>query len=165
MKRTLSIMAACALCIPSAAYISACSPQEEERSIYTITAAYDGADTLTGSVELNYLNDTENALDCLKFNLWGNAFREGAKHPAAEGLTSSSCGGMEITEVRGGTWSVGGEDENILEVTLPQTLENIVGIFAHNLRLYAAGQPLDNQMSRTQRYVSADTPGRRLTNE
>ena len=49
--------------------------------------------------------------------------------------------------------------------SLPQTLENIVGIFAHNLRLYAAGQPLDNQMSRTQRYVSADTPGRRLTNE
>ena len=122
MKRTLSIMAACALCIPSAAYISACSPQEEERSIYTITAAYDGADTLTGSVELNYLNDTENALDCLKFNLWGNAFREGAKHPAAEGLTSSSCGGMEITEVRGGTWSVGGEDENILEVVLGEPL-------------------------------------------
>lgn len=49
--------------------------------------------------------------------------------------------------------------------SLPQTLENIVGIFAHNLRLYAAGQPLDNQMSRTQRYVSADTPGRRLTSE
>ena len=122
MKRTLCIMAACALCIPSAAYISACSPQEEERSIYTITAAYDGADTLTGSVELNYLNDTENALDCLKFNLWGNAFREGAKHPAAEGLTSSSCGGMEMTEVRGGTWSVGGEDENILEVVLGEPL-------------------------------------------
>ena len=122
MKRTLCITAACALCIPSAAYISACAPQEEERSIYTITAAYDGADTLTGSVELNYLNDTENALDCLKFNLWGNAFREGARHPAAEGLTSSSCGGMEITEVRGGTWSVGGGDENILEIVLGEPL-------------------------------------------
>ena len=46
--------------------------------------------------------------------------------------------------------------------SLPKTLENIVGIFAHNLRRYANGEPLDNQMSRTTHYVSADTPGERL---
>lgn len=49
--------------------------------------------------------------------------------------------------------------------SLPRTLENIVEIFAHNLRRFAAGQTLDNQMSRRTRYVSADTPGRRLTCE
>ena len=49
--------------------------------------------------------------------------------------------------------------------SLPRTLENIVGIFAHNLRRYATGQTLDNQMSRTTHYVSADTPGQRLVCE
>jgi len=49
--------------------------------------------------------------------------------------------------------------------SLPRTLDNIVEIFAHNLRRFAAGQTLDNQMSRTTRYVSGDTPGRRLTCE
>lgn len=46
--------------------------------------------------------------------------------------------------------------------SLPRTLENIVGIFAHNLYRYAAGQTLDNQMSRITHYVSTDTPGERL---
>ena len=49
--------------------------------------------------------------------------------------------------------------------SLPRTLENIVGIFAHNLRRFASGQTLDNQMSRRTRYVSAEMPGRRLTCE
>ena len=49
--------------------------------------------------------------------------------------------------------------------SLPRTLENIVGIFTHNLRRYATGQTLDNQMSRTTHYVSADTPGQRLVCE
>ena len=49
--------------------------------------------------------------------------------------------------------------------SLPRTLENIVNIFAHNLRRYAAGETLDNQMSRTTHYVSADTPGHRLVCE
>lgn len=49
--------------------------------------------------------------------------------------------------------------------SLPRTLENIVDIFAHNLQRFAAGQPLDNQVSRATRYVSEDTPGNRLTCE
>lgn len=38
--------------------------------------------------------------------------------------------------------------------SLPKTLDNIVDIFAHNLRRYAAGQPLDNQMDRRTQYAS-----------
>ena len=35
-----------------------------------------------------------------------------------------------------------------------ETLDNIVDIFAHNLKRYAAGQPLDNQMDRRTQYAS-----------
>ena len=38
--------------------------------------------------------------------------------------------------------------------SLPKTLDNIVDIFVHNLKRYAAGQPLDNQMDRTTQYAS-----------
>ena len=38
--------------------------------------------------------------------------------------------------------------------SLPRTLDNIVDIFVHNLRRYAAGQPLDNQMDRKTQYAS-----------
>ncbi len=46
--------------------------------------------------------------------------------------------------------------------SLPQTLENIVQIFAVNLRHAAAGEALDNQIPRTARYVTGEAPGRRL---
>lgn len=49
--------------------------------------------------------------------------------------------------------------------SLPQTKENIVQLFAHNLRRYAAGEVLDNQVSRSGGYVTADTPGSRLVCE
>lgn len=46
--------------------------------------------------------------------------------------------------------------------SLPKTLDNIVGIFVHNLRRYAAGQQPDNLVDPTARYVSG---GNRLTCE
>lgn len=46
--------------------------------------------------------------------------------------------------------------------SLPKTLDNIVGIFVHNLRRYAAGQQPDNLVDPTARYVSG---GHRLTCE
>lgn len=46
--------------------------------------------------------------------------------------------------------------------SLPRTLDNIVAIFARNLGHYMRGEVLDNQVSRTTRYVSADTAGQRL---
>ena len=38
--------------------------------------------------------------------------------------------------------------------SLPKTLDNIVDIFIHNLKRYAEGLPLDNQVSRTTRYAA-----------
>ena len=46
--------------------------------------------------------------------------------------------------------------------SLAKTLDNIVEIFIHNLKLYAAGQPVDNQFSRTTHYVSGGSGGQRL---
>lgn len=46
--------------------------------------------------------------------------------------------------------------------SLPRTLDNIVDIFARNLCHYLNGETLDNQVSRSTRYVSDDTAGQRL---
>ncbi len=46
--------------------------------------------------------------------------------------------------------------------SLPKTLDNIVDIFIHNLKRYAAGQPLDNQVSRSTRYAADQNGGHRL---
>ena len=62
----------------------------------------------------------------MKFNLYGNAFREGAKHaPVSSAYTNKAYydgvnyGSMTVQEVENCTgWNVGGEDKNILTVTL-----------------------------------------------
>ena len=46
--------------------------------------------------------------------------------------------------------------------SLPKTLDNIVDIFVHNLKRYAEGLPLDNQVNRTTRYAAAQNGGHRL---
>ncbi len=46
--------------------------------------------------------------------------------------------------------------------SLPRTLDNIVEIFAHNLKRYMAGEPVDNQVSRVTHYVSGEMAGHRL---
>lgn len=126
MKRTICIISACAICAFVAAPLAACAPQNDEQSsIYRITAQYDGGNALTGRVELDYFNDTDNALDSLCFNLWGNAYRQGAQYaPVSAEMNAQayyngeSYGGMTITDAAGGQWQVRGEDENILEIAL-----------------------------------------------
>ena len=46
--------------------------------------------------------------------------------------------------------------------SLPKTLDNIVDIFIHNLKRYAEGLPLDNQVDRTTRYAADQNGGHRL---
>lgn len=46
--------------------------------------------------------------------------------------------------------------------SLPNTLDNIVDIFLHNLKKYRDGQPLDNQVSRKTMYASEAPAGERL---
>lgn len=120
----------CAVLAVSAAAASitftACKPKESELSAYDIYASYDEeTNTLTGSEKFTYYNDTENEIGDLKFNLFGNAFRESAKYKPVSQVYSSayyagaSYGAMSVEEVENcAGWEVGGEDENILTVTL-----------------------------------------------
>ena len=146
MKKFLSLLiAVCA--IISVTAISACKKKESDKTCYDIFAVYDAAEsTLTGTVKLDFYNDTENEIVDLKFNMYGNAFREGAKYaPVSDTYKSKayyageSYGGMEITNVENcAGWNVGGEDENILSVTLQNSVfpeETVSVTISYTLRL------------------------------
>ena len=88
---------------------------------------------LTGKQSVDFYNDTETSLKELKFNLFGNAFRKGAKYsPISAQYTSRaypngmSYGDMQIKSVKHDQidleFSVGGEDLNVLTVCLPDEL-------------------------------------------
>lgn len=96
----------------------------EEGTLYRIEGEYDPeTGTLSATLDLTYRNDTGEELDELAFNLYGNAYREGAKYqPISAAYHSAyydklSYGGMKIASVDGAeSWEVGGEDENLLVV-------------------------------------------------
>ncbi len=127
MKKVISLMAAAAACLCFMP-LSACA-DEESASSYEIVIEYDGDRTVAGSVKFTFANGTGNALESLCFNLWGNAYREGAAYaPVSEAVRNDayyggeSYGGMEIKGVEGGAWSVRGGDENILEIALDSAI-------------------------------------------
>jgi hypothetical protein len=119
--------------------LSACNTEESESSKYVVNATYDSQkQKLSGSVDFTYVNDTDNEITCLKFNLWGNAYRQGATYsPVSDAYRTQayydgeSYGEMTVEEVTScAGWEIGGDDENILVVTLltptyPQTTANI----------------------------------------
>ena len=102
----------------------------------TINAKYDSeAKTLTAMQTVRYKNRSNDALPHIKFHIYANAYREGAKFPP---VTSSdeerafpngkSYGGIHINEVRLPLAQVGvpvlieGDDKNVLSVPLFQPL-------------------------------------------
>ncbi|MDE7182022.1 MAG: hypothetical protein K2O41_03165, partial [Clostridia bacterium] len=61
--------------------VAACKKKDTKCSKYDIYASYDAETcTLTGTVDFTYYNNTDNETSELKFNLYGNAFRENALH-------------------------------------------------------------------------------------
>ena len=99
---------------------------------YVITCELNG-NVLTGEEKVSYYNDTDNAISELKFNLFGNAFREGAKYSPISAQyvhraypNGQSYGKMEIEGVQSNgkelQFSVCGEDQNILSVILLEEL-------------------------------------------
>lgn len=109
---------------------AACKPEKREGlTSYGLVAVYDEENrTLTGTAEVDFFNSSDNEICDLKFNLYGNAFREGSAFPPVPKSCESRAyyagknyGGMQITEVEGcAGWDVTGEDENILVVNLLQ---------------------------------------------
>lgn len=124
-----------ALCLLLCAALAACliplasCAEEEPRDLYAITASYEEG-VLRGQMRFTHRNRGEEALQFLAFNLYGNAFREGAAYaPVAQADVSAayyageSWGGMNILSVSPcAAWEVCGEDENILRVDLAEEL-------------------------------------------
>lgn len=110
--------------------------QETSKNLtsYEINATFDDGDkTLKAEQTVIYRNNCDEALDEVKFNLYPNAFREGAvyKPVSQSDMTNAypngvSYGGIEITSVKvnGGEaeFNVGGEDMNLLTVPLGESL-------------------------------------------
>ena len=126
MKRFICVLLV--ICAAAALItLAACKEKKAEISEYEIFASYDAeARTLKGTVDFTYYNDTGNEIGDLKFNLYGNAFRENAQHkPVSQTYTNAAYyagvnyGAMTVDGVENCSgWNVGGEDENILTVTL-----------------------------------------------
>lgn len=115
--------AVCLLCAP----LAACTNDKRDVSRYEISATYDCEERkLAGTVKFTYFNDTQNQISDLKFNLWGNAYRQDALYKPVPDAYSAKAyyggadyGGMTVENVENcAGWNVGGEDENILTVNL-----------------------------------------------
>ncbi len=105
-----------------------CGKSTSERTSYEITCSLDG-NLLTATQKVSFVNTTDNALDELKFNLYGNAFGKDAKYkPIATQYQASaypngmSYGNMDILSVTSAgkrmDFNVGGQDNNLLIVKL-----------------------------------------------
>ena len=111
---------------------SGCKTGQNNRTAYDIEISLDGK-TVYGKQTVTYYNGTETSLKELKFNLFANAFRQGAAFsPVSAGHVAQSyyCGvnygNMVINEVKSGgrdlEFEICGQDANILSVKLNEEL-------------------------------------------
>lgn len=155
MKKKILITTICAaLLLIFIPVLTACKSDIEKKakklSTYNITAQFDDANmTLSGEENLNYVNSSEEPVNVLYFQLYGNAYRKDAEfHPVASYNIAKaypnglSYGNMNVTAVKSGAkdiqFSIGGEDENILVVNLEKEvfpLESVNLTIAFNLKL------------------------------
>ena len=104
--------------------LAACGGGAEKTSYHIKAEFFEGEALLRCEMTVNVVNNTDAVFEKLPFELWANAYREGAVYrpvselyaPAAY-YDGESWGGISVTAVEGGTFTVGGEDENILYVT------------------------------------------------
>lgn len=124
MRRILPIVLALLLALAPLT-LAACGTTTPD--LYTMTLVYEPSTrSLAGEMTVQLENRTESAWETVEFQLWPNAFREGAKYlPVSETYApavyykGASFGGITLTGIEGGEARVVGEDENILEVTPP----------------------------------------------
>ncbi len=113
----------------SAIYVGGCSKQTNAKlTEYNIECTLDDY-TLSATQNVCFINNTDNVLKQLKFNLFGNAFRKDAVFSpiSAQYLSRAypngeSYGEMEITQVEvdgaSANYEICGQDKNILSVEL-----------------------------------------------
>lgn len=105
--------------------------EEQALSTYTMDLSYnDSSHSLEGREEITYINNSDNMFEKLYLHLYPNAFREGAKNQIASTsaqdnlyVNGLSYGRIDIKSVTSEeenlTYSIEGEDQNLLAVTLP----------------------------------------------
>jgi hypothetical protein len=107
---------------------------DDGRTDYSLVLSLDSSDmTLSAVAKIDYKNNTGEDLTEIKFNLYANAFREGAAvKPYFENEERTAYpngvnyGGMDIEYVRSGSdlqYSVNGKDKNILTAVLGKPLK------------------------------------------
>ena len=79
MKRFVLFLSVLALVLPLFSF-AGCAGGEVPRSKYDISAEYEGG-VLTAEMSFTYHNAEECEMPALEFNLYGNAYREGAALP------------------------------------------------------------------------------------
>lgn len=111
----------------------ACKEKEQKRTKYEITCSLDENYLLTGVEKVIFYNDKDNSFTSLKFNIFANAFREGAEFSPVSAQYYHSAypnglnyGKVEITGCKGEEnsldYSICGKDENVLEVYLEKEI-------------------------------------------
>lgn len=112
-------------------FLGGCQQTEKNAATYEITAEYIPENrTLTGTAKVTFENVTGEGLSVLKFQLYPNAYREGALYrPISTAYAGSayyageSYGEMIVSSVHGSkNWEIMGEDRNILYVYLEREL-------------------------------------------
>ncbi len=127
MKKTAILI--CTIVLLFSTIVCGCSNSANgQTTFYDITCELDGQ-TLKGSETVEFTNTSNNVIDQLRFNLFGNAFRKGAIYSpiSAQYMDKSypngvSYGSMQIEKVcigdKNADFNIGGIDENILVIDL-----------------------------------------------
>ncbi len=130
-KISIIVFGILAVCF-SVVFLTGCT--SNDLNVYSIVASYDDeTKILSCDQTLTYYNDSNNALSYVKFNIYPNAYREGASNRLVTSAylekaydNEVNYGEFIIKSVKvndmTGTYEVCGEDENILKVDLPQEL-------------------------------------------
>ena len=128
MRKIVCLAAALLLLFASFPF-AGCAAQGEPRDRYVIEAEYaDGV--LSAAMQCTFTNRADTELTHIDFNLYGNAYRAGAKYAPVSAAYASrayydgaSEGGADILSVTPcDRWEVCGEDENVLRVYLRESL-------------------------------------------
>ncbi len=129
MRKTLAILSCAVLLFPFLAFFSACKSAGAKDEYQIVAEYFPEEGRLQAEMTVCAVNTTDNVLSELKFGLYPNVYREGAKNKPVSPLFESACfydgesyGGIQIDALTGGEWRVCGEDENILAVSLAKPL-------------------------------------------
>lgn len=131
MKRAVSVFLSCIFLIGILFAFPSCTKKQKERTRYEIVAEYKPADgAFAGTVKVDFYNAYDVEVDCLKFQLYPNAYRKNAAYSPIgyDVMTEAyyqgqSDGEINVSSVLGcANFEIGGEDKNVLYAYLAQPI-------------------------------------------